>query len=124
MFVMFPLICLASLVLSVVGSLVTQPVAQSTLIAFYRSIRPFGFWRPVRDRAALTPEERDLSSESTSRTVFNVVVAMIGIHGLYLFPMYLVGHWYAKAAAWLTVACAAMIILSFTWYRHLPESRE
>jgi SSS family solute:Na+ symporter len=121
MFIVFPLICTASLVLSVVGSLVTRPVEESTLISFYRSIRPFGLWRPVRDRAALSLEERTLSSESTSRTLFNVVVAMVGIHGLYLFPMYLVGHWYAKALLWLSVAVVAMIVLSFTWYRHLPE---
>ncbi len=121
MFIVFPLICTASLVLSVVGSLVTRPVEESTLIAFYRSIRPFGLWRPIRDRAALSRAELSLSSESTSRTLFNVVVAMVGIHGLYLFPMYLVGHWYAKAAAWLSVAVVAIIVLSFTWYRHLPE---
>ena len=41
--------------------------------------------------------------------------------GLYLFPMYLVGHWYGKALVWLSVALAAIVILSFTWYRYLPE---
>ena len=62
------------------------------------------------------------SSESTGRTLMNIGIAMIGIHGLYLFPMYLVGHWYAKAAAWLTVAVTAIVVLSLTWYRHLPEN--
>ncbi|MCF7976059.1 MAG: hypothetical protein K9N55_19735 [Phycisphaerae bacterium] len=122
-FIVFPSICLASLVLSVVGSLATQPVTQSTLVAFYRSIRPFGLWGPVRDIAGLSEAESVLSSESPWRTLFNVVVAMIGIHGLYLFPMYLVGHWYAKAVGWLAVAAVAMLVLSFTWYRHLPEDQ-
>jgi Na+/proline symporter len=123
MFIVFPSICLATLILSVVGSLATQPVEESILVAFYRSIRPFGLWGPVRDIAGLSPAERSLSSESVGRTLFNVIVAMIGIHGLYLFPMYLVGHWYAKAAGWLAAAAVAMLVLSFSWYRHLPEDQ-
>ncbi len=37
---------------SVVVTLCTRPVAEATLVAFYRSVRPGGFWRPVRARVA------------------------------------------------------------------------
>ena len=118
---LFPLICLVSLLLSIIVSLVTRPVAQDTLLTFFRTIRPFGLWRPVRADADLSPEELSRTCESPGLTVINVIIGMIGIHGLYLFPMYLVGHWYAKAVFWLAVSVVAIIALSFTWYRHLPE---
>jgi Na+/proline symporter len=43
----FPAICLASLAVSIIASLVTQPVDRNILIGFYKSVRPFGLWKPV-----------------------------------------------------------------------------
>jgi solute:Na+ symporter, SSS family len=122
MFLVFPMICLASLLLSVFGSLLTKPVEQEILVRFYRSIRPFGLWRPVREQSALTAEELSRKGERPWLTVFNMLVAMVGIHGLYMCPMYLVGHWYAQAALWAVVIAGSIVVLSFTWYRHLPDT--
>jgi solute:Na+ symporter, SSS family len=122
MFLVFPMICLASLLLSIFGSLLTQPVEQQILVRFYRSIRPFGLWRPVREKTGLTAEELSRKGERPWLTVFNVLVAMVGIHGLYMCPMYLVGHWYTQAALWAIVITVSIIVLSFTWYRHLPDT--
>lgn len=119
----FPSICLASLVASIVVSLATPPVERDILTRFYQSIRPFGSWKPI---AALSPEESSSrsKSESLSLTLVNVVLGMIAITGLYLFPMYLVGHWYVRSAVWFITALAAIIILKFTWYRYLPAPAE
>jgi hypothetical protein len=117
----FPLICLASLVVSIIVSLITPPVERDVLIGFYRTVRPFGYWAPV---AALSAEPVPSNAESTSLAVLNVVLGMLAITGLYLFPMYLVGHWYARSAMWFIMALAAMIILRYTWYRFLPAPAE
>ncbi len=122
MFLVFPLICSTSLLLSIFGSLLTQPVEQETLVSFYRTVRPFGLWRSVREKAGLTAEELGSKGECPWLTVFNVLVAMAGIQGLYLCPMYLVGHWYAQAALWMIVIIVSIIVLSFTWYRYLPDA--
>jgi hypothetical protein len=45
---------------------------------------------------------------------------MLAITGLYLFPMYLVGHWYLYSAIWLGLAIAAVFALKYTWYQFLP----
>jgi hypothetical protein len=50
----------------------------------------------------------------------NVVLAMLAITGLYLFPMYLVGHWYVDSMIWLVLAIAATLALKYTWYQFLP----
>ena len=120
LYVAFPIICGGSLLASIVGTLVTRPVEQPTLVTFYRTVRPFGCWRPIREQAGLSPEELAKPSESAWRAVLNVVLAMVAVTGLYLFPMYLVGHWHGTAAICLAFAVAAIAALVFTWYRHLP----
>jgi len=103
----FPSICLASLLVSVVVSLATRPVERDILVSFYRSVRPFGLWKPVATPGEIR-DSRFENQESVSRTVLNVVLAMLAITGLYLFPMYLVGHWYVYSMSWLALAVASM----------------
>ncbi|MBE0535638.1 MAG: hypothetical protein IH624_08205 [Phycisphaerae bacterium] len=116
----FGLICAASLGMSVAGSLLTAPVEQEVLMAFYRSVRPFGFWRPVQVKAGLGTEQARDRSESASLAVFNVVLGMLAIACVYLAPMYLVGHWYGRAGACSAAAAISVGVMYFTWYRNLP----
>jgi len=117
---MFPSICAASLFVSIAASVASEPVAGEVLIAFYRSIRPFGLWGPIRRQADLSPGELASKSENVPLTILNVILGMAAICGLYLFPMYLVGHWYVKSIIWFGAAVAAVAALAFTWYPNLP----
>ena len=114
----------SSLLASVLGSLATRPVSRDTSISFYRLVRPFGVWGPIRGGAGLSAQELAARSENVPLTILNVVLGMVAICGLYLAPMYLVGHWYGKSAAWLAAAVAAVAVLGFTWYRNLPPPSE
>ncbi len=117
---MFPAICVASLFVSIAASVASEPVSRDVLLGFYRSIRPFGLWGPIRRQADLSAKELASKSENVPLTILNVILGMAAICGLYLFPMYLVGHWYAKSIAWLGAALAAIAVLAFTWYPNLP----
>lgn len=122
MYVSFPVISLGSFVVCLLASYVTDPVEQNTLIAFYQKVRPFGLWAPV---SRLLKSEQETSSndayESPYYALFNTCVGMIAIAGLYLAPMYLVGHWHGRALMYFAVASAAVGVLYFTWYRYLPQ---
>lgn len=120
----FPSICVASLLASVGASLATKPTDSDVLVHFYKSVRPFGLWKPVAVKAGLSRQESSSVSESVSLTILNVVLGMVAIVGVYLFPMYLVGHWYVNAAIWLVLALGAMFTLRYTWYRFLPAPAE
>ena len=52
-------------------------------------------------------------------TILNVMLGMLAIAGLYLFPMYLVGHLYAQSLMWFALAFTAIVVLIFTWYKNL-----
>ena len=120
----FPLICAASLIASIAVSLVTRATDDEILVSFYKSVRPFGLWKPIAAKAGLSRQELSCKSESMSRTIVNVLLAMLAITGLYLFPMYLVGHWYLYSALWLVLAIAAVVALKYTWYQFLPAPGE
>ncbi len=117
----FPLICTASLLVCIAASLMSQPTDCDILVRFYKSIRPFGLWKPIAIKAELSAEELSCKSENLPRTILNVVLAMFGITGMYLFPMYLVGHWYVYSVICLLLAVTAITVLKYTWYQYLPE---
>ncbi len=120
MYVVFPPIVAGSLLATVAGTLLTPAVPVESLAAFYRNVRPFGLWGPVRAVAGLSPAETSDPRESASRALLNTLLGMVAVTGLYLAPMYLVGHWHGRALACLAAAAAAMTALVFTWYRYLP----
>lgn len=124
MYKVFPPICIASLLATVVFSLWTHPVDEQVLIKFYRTVRPFGFWKPVRKRAGLSAEASDERSEKMSLAILNTILGSIAVTGYYLFPMYLVGHWHTYAFVCLLVALLTTAILAVTWYRNLPMPGE
>ena len=123
-FYTFPALCGVSLVASLIGTFVGRPTDDAVLLEFYKSIRPFGAWGPIRSRANLSAEELNDPGESVGYAVINVTLACVAIFGAYVSPMYLVGHWHWNALAWAVVSAAAMIALKFTWYDHLPQPEE
>ena len=122
--VAFPIIVGASLVTSVAVSWLTAPVNQTLLIGFFRTVRPFGLWRPIRSASALSENERRAGSERPGIAIINVVLAMAVISGAYLCPMYLVGHWYAAALMSLGLVVGGGVLMKYTWYDRLPAAGE
>ena len=118
----FPIV-IPSFLGCLIGSLITRPVADDVLVKFYRSVRPFGLWRPIRDRAGFSAESLADPSENPWRTIFNVAVGIVTISCYYLFPMYLVGHWHLISLVCIGIALSGTMILYLTWFRSLPKDR-
>ncbi len=120
-YVVFPMIVLASLLMSVLGSLLTRPVEYKILREFYSQVRPFGLWKPVKQETNMSSRKADHRSESMWLAVVNVLLGMVAISSLYLLPMYLVGHFYDHAFICFCAAGLSAAALKFTWYDHLPR---
>ena len=121
-YVAFPLVCSLSIIGTLVGTWLSPPTDRAILVAFYRTVRPFGFWRPVRDASGLSEAELRDPTEGVGLAALNVLLAGTAILSAYLAPMYLVGHWHLHAGVWLAVAGVATTALYFTWYRNLPRA--
>lgn len=123
-FYTFPALCGVSLIASLIGTYVGRVTEDAVLVEFYRSVRPFGAWGPIRSRANLSAEELNDPGESTWYAIVNVTLACVAIFGAYVSPMYLVGHWHTSALIWGGISVAAMVALKITWYDHLPQAEE
>lgn len=117
-------LCAVSLVALIAGTYLSRPTDEAVLVHFYRTVRPFGFWGPILDRAGLTSEELSDPSECGWLCLINVCLTSVVILGVYLVPMYLVGHWPMEALACFVVAVVAGVVLKFTWYPYLPSETE
>ena len=117
----FPLIVTISLLASVIGSLATEPVDQRILLDFFRTVRPFGFWNPIRRQVEPREHQAFGQSENAPLAILNVVLAMLAIFACYVFPMYLIGRWYTRTLIWFCLALGAVACLKHTWYRNLPH---
>ena len=120
-YVSFPLICAGSLIASIVVSLLTKPTERGTLLAFYTRVKPFGFWGEIKTQAQIDEKEKAKTGEEPWRLLLNTLIAIAGITGLYLSPMYLVEHFYLQSGLWLGTALVAGVILYFTWYLKLES---
>ena len=122
LYVTFPAICGASFLSCMAGTWLTRPTEAGILREFYRSVRPFGIWGPVRRQSGLSAEQLASPSESSLLAAVNVLLASVVIIGAYLAPMYLVGHWHAHAAICAAAAAIAAAALYLTWYKNLPRA--
>jgi len=112
----------ASLAAGVLFSLATKPTDDTTLLTFWKRIRPFGFWGPVVQRVG-----KDFAREVSLRNTIdflNVPLA-IGWHlcGVVLVISLLLHKWLVLGGA-----AAAYVLLTtvlyFTWYKHLQSKEE
>lgn len=123
LYIGFPVIAIASTLITIAVSLMTQPTDIETLKNFYRKVQPAGAWRPAKE--AVLREEPDFKKQSPFwLDFFNTVVSMIGIIALYVSMLYLILHRLNTAFALLGTTVVAVIILYFTWYKNLPPPSE
>ena len=115
----FPLMLLVAAAGCVIGTFLAPPVDESVLKDFYRNVRPWGFWKPVRDKV-LAEDPSFGENKDFRRDMFNVVVGVIWQTALVIFPIYLVLLEAVPMLVSLAVAGACTLILKRTWFDKLP----
>ena len=119
LYIGFPVIAIASVVITITVSLLTQPTDIETLKNFYRKVQPAGAWKPAKD--ALMGEEPTFKKQTPFwREAMNTLIAMVGITALYVSMLYLVLHRLQTGFALLATTFVSAVILYFTWYKYLP----
>ncbi|MFB2120544.1 sodium:solute symporter family protein [Parapedobacter sp. 2B3] len=116
----FPLLFALSLAGSIIGSLCTKPTDIEVLKEFYRTVKPWGFWKPVR-LMVLAEDPAFIPNKNLGRDLFNVVLGIIGQLCLTILPMYLVLK--METELWVTVALLAVIAITLkkTWWNKLEN---
>jgi Na+/proline symporter len=116
----FPLLFALALAGCIVGTYASAPTDEKTLIAFYRNVRPWGFWGPIHKKvAALYPDFQE--NRNFRRDMFNVVVGTAWQTSLVLLPMYVVLLKWRAAAIVAGVVVLTSGILKKSWYDALDK---
>ena len=123
LYIGFPVIAIASTIITIVVSLLTQPTDIETLKNFYKKVQPAGSWQPAKD--AVLAEDPGFKKQLPFRVeLFNTLVAMVGITALYVSMLYLVLHRLSIGFSLLATTFVCVIILYFTWYKNLPPASD
>ena len=116
----FPLILVLSVVGSIVGTYLAPPTDMQTLKHFYRTVRPWGFWKPVAEQVML--EHPNFKPNNNFwHDAFNVVVGIVGQMSLTLLPFYLVMKMFTELGIVLGVLLVCGVILKRTWWDRLDD---
>jgi Na+/proline symporter len=116
----FPLILVISVTGCFAGTLLTRPVEDETLKSFYYHVKPWGFWKPVREKVQVEyPEFRP--NKNFKRDMFNVFVGTIAQTALVAAPLYLVLRKGLPFAVTLGIIAVTFFILKKTWWNNLSE---
>jgi Na+/proline symporter len=117
----WPILFALSLAGSILGSYAAPPTDEAVLLSFYRTVRPWGFWKPIHDKA-VKEDPSFAGNGNFRRDIFNVALGMIGQLCLTILPMYIV--LWLKGPLFITLALLAIIclILKKTWWNRLNET--
>lgn len=111
----FPLLMLVSLIGCVVGTLMTPPTDEETLINFYVRVRPWGWWGPVAEKAiARYPQVK--RNTHFKRDMFNVAIGIIWQCCLTVIPMYIVIKEGFPLFTSILILGITTLILKKNWY--------
>jgi SSS family solute:Na+ symporter len=116
----FPMILGISAIVSVVISLVTEPDDEEVLKKFYKQIRPWGFWRPIRDKV-MREDPGFRPNRNFGRDMINVAVGIVWQLTLVLIPTYLLIRSYRNMWISVAVLVATSIFLKKSWYDKLEN---
>ncbi|MDF2178600.1 Na+:solute symporter [Aliiglaciecola sp. CAU 1673] len=116
----FPAILLVSLAGSIIGSLVTAPEQDKVLIAFYRQVRPWGFWQPVKAKV-LAQDPAFADDANPRRDISNIVVGIAWQLCLVVMPLYLVVQDWQGFAIATTLMLLTSWFLKKNWYEKLED---
>jgi Na+/proline symporter len=118
---LFPLLLVASGVASVAASLLTAPDSEEVLKKFYRQVRPWGFWGPVRKKIAA--EEPSFQGNTTfRRDMANCAVGIVWQVALSAMPVFLVIREIRSFWISLVVVVVTSVVLKLNWYDNLPRA--
>lgn len=116
----FPVILIFSTIGSILGSLLTKPEDDETLMKFYKTVRPWGFWKPVHQKVV----NADPSFEGNRdflKDMFNIVIGIAWQLSLMVFPIFLVLREWTPFIISTSIMIVTSVILKFSWWNKLKD---
>jgi len=116
----WPLLFVLSLAACIIGTYAAPPTDEAVLTSFYKTVRPWGFWKPVHEKV-VAADPSFVGNKNFKLDMFNVVIGIIGQLCFTLLPMYFILN--MQQPLWITIAAIVLIgfILKRTWWNKLEN---
>ena len=118
----FPLMLFIAVIGCVVGTLKTKPVDEEILKEFYKNVRPWGFWGPIKAKV-IAEDPSFIENSRFKQDAFNVLVGVVWQTSLVILPIYLVLQQGTPIIITLAVALVTSFILKKSWFDKLPSDK-
>ncbi len=116
----WPLLFLISVAGCLIGTYTAPPTDMDTLKVFYRTVKPWGFWKPVH-QAVLKDEPSFMPNNRFRLDMFNVVLGIIAQCCLTVLPMYIVLWMKLPLLITILLLGGIVVILKRTWWDKLED---
>ena len=116
----FPVFIIIQFVACVAGSYAAPPTNQETLIDFYKTVRPWGFWKPIKE-AAQAQDPTIVENKNFGVNMANVAMGITGQILLTLLPMYFILSKWTGFTIVLVLMMVIVLIMKRTWWNRLTD---
>jgi Na+/proline symporter len=116
----FPLTFLVSIIGCVVGTYAAPATEEPVLKHFYRTIRPWGFWKPIHDKVVAEDPSFE-RNKNFKRNMFNVAIGIIWQTCLTVIPVYIIIREKLPLVTGIIILIITTLILKKNWYDKLKE---
>ncbi|MEO1450932.1 MAG: sodium:solute symporter, partial [Bacteroidota bacterium] len=116
----FPWIFGVSLIACFVGSYLTPETDPETINEFYRRVRPWGFWEPVKERV-MAADPDFTPNQDFWRDMLNIAIGIVWQTSMIVAAIFLIIQKWPSFWISLAVMAATTVILKFTWWDKLED---
>lgn len=116
----WPLLFVLSLVGCIAGTYAAPATEREVLKSFYKTVRPWGFWKPVHQQV-MAEDPAFQPNRRFGLDMFNVVLGIIGQCCLTILPMYVVLWMKLPLLITVMILVVIVVILKKTWWNKLEN---
>ncbi len=117
----FPFLLLVSVVGCLAGTYLSKAEDDEVLKRFYRSVNPWGWWGPIREKVMLE-DPSFVPNRDAAHDLANVAVGIVWQMCLVTLPIYIVLKQWSWSAVILAVLAATSVYMKFNWYDRLEKA--
>ena len=104
----------------IIGTYLTAPTARNVLEHFYKTTRPFGFWKPLK--SVLSPDQRIATEKEHRNDLSALPFSLVWQVSVLLLPMQLMIKAYTAFFVTLGLFAISMAGLYVFWFKNLPKA--
>ncbi len=115
----FAILVVSSFSATIIGTLLTEQTSKETLINFYKTTRPFGFWKPIK--SLLPNEKKTQINFENRRDIIAICIALPWQIVLFLAGMTVILKRFDLFFYLLMILIFLSTGLYYFWFRHLSK---